>query len=68
MKSEFLKNPKGKLQQIPKEIDTQFCEELFISSPLDHTVVGGLPSNYVQHWEYVVNGDSEISVLNLTKL
>lgn len=31
-------------------------------------VVARLPSNNVQHWKYVDNGDSGISVLKLTKL
>lgn len=34
--------------------------DFFIFRPLDHTVVAGLPSNKVQHWEYVVKGVSGI--------
>lgn len=35
---------------------------------MNFTNIAGLSSDDVQHWEYVINGGSEISILKLTKL
>lgn len=37
------------------------------SNRLDHIILARLPSNNVQHWEYLVNGGLGISVLKLTE-
>lgn len=42
--------------------------DFFIFQSLDHTNIAALPSNDVQHGEYVINGGLVISDLKLTKV